>query len=174
MALPETIAEDDDGGGRLARRRVGRNDPAAEQRGDAEMIRIVGVNDEAANVFRKVAVGRGGILVLESDDTLERFKPAHLGNFGTAETHRGIVPFRIAKIDDREAICVAVGVRIDEDGVDDAEDGGGGADAECEGEDGGDGEGGAFAKFAERVAEVGGDVHASLVRCFEWLEVLPG
>ena len=126
------VTEDNNGGRRLIRRRVGRSDPAAEQRGDAEMIRIIGRDHEAANVFGKVSVGRGGILILEGDDTLERFELAHLRNFGTAETHRGVVPLRVVEIDDREAICVAIGEGVDEDGVDDAEDGGGGADAEGE------------------------------------------
>jgi hypothetical protein len=61
----------------------------------------------------------------------------------------------IEEIDDREAVGVAIGEGIDEYGVDDGEDSGGGADAECEGEDGGESEGGAFAEFAEGVAEVG-------------------
>ena len=43
---------------------------------------------------------------------------------------------------------------MQEDGVDDAEDGGVGADAECEREDGDDGEGRIFAKRAEGEADV--------------------
>src|SRR5260370_16296 len=44
--------------------------------------------------------------------------------------------------------------RVDEDSVDDAEDGAGGANAESEGEDGGQREAGTLAEFAEGVAEI--------------------
>jgi hypothetical protein len=71
------------------------------------------------------------------------------------------ISLRIEKLNGREAIGVAVGVGTDEDSVDDAEDGGGGANAESEREDGGESECGAFAKFADGVAKVGG--HLCLV-----------
>ncbi len=49
---------------------------------------------------------------------------------------------------------VAEGVGVQKGGVDDAEHGGGGADAEGEGDDGGEGKAGIFEKLAEGVAEV--------------------
>ena len=64
-----------------------------------------------------------------------------------------------------EAVGAGVGEGVDEDGVNDAEDGTCGGDAEGEGENGGEGEGGAFAEFAERGAQVGEKgVHMDLVR----------
>src|SRR6202012_1216547 len=54
-----------------------------------------------------------------------------------------------------EAVGVLVGIGMEKDGVDDAEDGGGGADAEGEGEDCGEGETGGFAELAEGEAGVG-------------------
>ena len=45
------------------------------------------------------------------------------------------------------------GKRFEQYGVEDAEDGGRGADAEGEGEDGGGGEAGAVAELADRVAK---------------------
>jgi hypothetical protein len=56
--------------------------------------------------------------------------------------------------DDDEAAAVAVGEGLEEDAVDYAEEGGGGSDAEGEGEDGGEGEAGGFAELAEAVADV--------------------
>ena len=125
------------------------------------MIWVVGRDEEAANVFGEIAVGGGGICLLESDDAFEGFELAELGDFGAAVAGDAFVSLRVEEMNDREAIGVAIGEGIDEDGVDDGEDGGGGADAEGEREDGGGGEGGAFAEFAEGVAEVG--EHVSLV-----------
>ena len=56
--------------------------------------------------------------------------------------------------DDDEAAAVAIGEGFEEDAVDDAEESGGGSDAEGEGEDGGEGEAGGFAELAKTVAEV--------------------
>jgi hypothetical protein len=64
---------------------------------------------------------------------------------------------------DDEAAAVAVGERLEEDAVDDAEEGSGGSDAEGEGEDGGEGEAGGLAELAEAVADVREErVHAVL------------
>jgi hypothetical protein len=54
-----------------------------------------------------------------------------------------------------DALWVNVGIRVDEDGVNYREDRRGGTDSQGEGEDGCDGEPGAFAEFAGGVAEVG-------------------
>jgi hypothetical protein len=54
-----------------------------------------------------------------------------------------------------DAIRANVGEWVDQHGVNDAEDGGGGADTQREREDGGERETGAFAKFAGGIAEVG-------------------
>ncbi len=60
-----------------------------------------------------------------------------------------------------DAVGTGVGEGIDEDGVNDGEDGACGADAEGEGEHGGEDEAGALAKFASGVLEVGEDrLHA--------------
>jgi hypothetical protein len=53
-----------------------------------------------------------------------------------------------------DAFGVGIRVRVDEDGVDYGEDGGGGADAESQGEDAGQSETGTFAEFAAGVAKV--------------------
>ena len=55
---------------------------------------------------------------------------------------------------DDEAAAVAVGKGLEEDAVDDAEEGGGGSDAEGQGEDCGEGEAGGLAELAETVTDV--------------------
>jgi len=162
IALPELIAENDDGGGFLSGRTVGWDEPATHHRRDAEMIGVVGLDQKAANIFGKVAVGGGWICALERDDAFEGFESTELSDLRPGVSGLALGALRLDQTNDCEAICVAVRVRVDEDGVDDREDGGGGADAEGEREDGGGGEGGAFAEFAEGVAEVGEDVHLSL------------
>ena len=62
-----------------------------------------------------------------------------------------------------------VGEWVDEDGVDDAEDGTGGADAEGEREDGRENEAGALAEFAGGVLEVGEErLHVGTSRGGGW------
>ncbi len=56
--------------------------------------------------------------------------------------------------DDDEAAAVAVGEGLEEDGVYDGEESGGGSDAESESEDGGEGERGGLAELAETVAKI--------------------
>ena len=135
--------------------RVGGNEPAAENRLDTEMIWKVGRDGEAANVFGEVAVGGGGIGLLEGDDAFEGFELAELCHVGAGVTGDAFGSLRVEEMNGGEAVGVAIGKWVEERGVYDAEDGGGGADAECERQDGGGGEGGAFAKFAEGAAEVG-------------------
>ena len=56
--------------------------------------------------------------------------------------------------DDDEVAAVAVGEGLEEDAVDDGEEGGGGSDAKGEGDDGGYGKAGGFAELAKTVADV--------------------
>jgi hypothetical protein len=121
------------------------------------------VDGERSDVFGQITVGGGEIPALDRHYAFEGFEFAKLFGIGAGEAGRTFDAslVHIQEVDLHDAVGVAVGVRVDEDGVDDGEDGGGGADAEGEREDGGEGECGAFAEFAEGVAEVG--VHASLV-----------
>ncbi len=61
---------------------------------------------------------------------------------------RGSFLARAAFEEGHEAVGVGVGKRLEEDGVDDREDGAVGADAQHQGEDDGEEEGGAFEEAA--------------------------
>ncbi len=74
----------------------------------------------------------------------------------------GIAVF-IEEAELHHAVGAGVGEGVDEDGVNDGEDGACGADAEGEGEHGGQDEAGALAEFAGGVLEVGEDEIACVV-----------
>lgn len=162
---PQFVADDENG--RRSRSGVCFGEPSTEQRADAERFESVGsyagagqfvgsagareVNrapDDAEHVFERV------IALLEVYEGV-------CGKTPSSELVGGI------NAEGGEAAGVFVRVGIEEDGVDNAEDGGGCSDAEGERENCGGGEGGGFAELAEgeeRVGEEGmeGDRDATL------------
>ena len=155
IALPELVAENDDALRIFARRSIGGNQPAAFEGGDAEMVGRVGGKVDGLNVFGEVTVGGGQIPKIHAEDAFEGFGLAKLGHLGAGETGEAVVAGCVDQAKLHDAIGAGVGERIDEDGVDDAEDGASGSNAEGEGEDGGQREAGALAEFASGVAQVG-------------------
>ena len=73
----------------------------------------------------------------------------NLGRTGAGGLEQRAAATLVAELDVHHAVVVFVGIRVDEDAIDDAEDGGGRADAEGERENGGKGEAGGFAKLAK-------------------------
>ncbi len=119
----------------------------------------IGFGDDAADVQRVVASARGdagGLLIDEGEVAEAGLRlPPHERMAGAGSKlgehlfkGAGVIPH------DGELAAVAVGEGLQEDAVDEAEDGGGGADADGKGEDGGEGEAGGAADLAEGVAEV--------------------
>ena len=91
-----------------------------------------------------------------------RFQPSSATALSTDQVELFGVHPRIAVLaglvhegDLHHAVGAGVGKWVDEDGVDDAEDGAGGADAEGEGEDRGKGESRTPPQFAGGVAQIG-------------------
>ena len=89
------------------------------------------------------------------DDAFDGFGLAKLLDLRAVEAGVADVAGFIDEAELDHAVGAGVGEGIDEDGVNDGEDGACGADAEGEGEDGGEDEAGAFAEFASGVLEVG-------------------
>jgi hypothetical protein len=129
---------------------------AAEDGMNAEHVEEVGFDIEAADDFRVVS-GRGEAVgvVLDEGDTGEGF-----GIALPVEEMRGVVGQRaggqlghvFAQHD--EAVGTGEGEGLEQDRVDDREDGGDGADAEGQGEDGGEREAWRFAESAGAEAQV--------------------
>ncbi len=80
----------------------------------------------------------------------------------------GEIAEREFSVEPDEAIGVCEGERAEDDGVDDAEDGRVGADAEGESEDGDESEAGIFAEGAEGVAEILGEIVEERRRLRRW------
>jgi hypothetical protein len=153
--FPEGVTEEDDGRGvglRVlfgdAATEKGRNTPevhgvgsenaAVDLAGDS----IAEIRDVPAGVSDNVFKGFGAST--EGGDLVEVVDLAKAG--GTVGG--------VGDADDGEAGLVAIGKGIEEAVIEDAEDGGGETDAQGEGEDADDGEGGGFAQHTEGVAEI--------------------
>ncbi len=80
---------------------------------------------------------------------------ANLVELGAAQTDETLIAGFVEEPRLGHAVGAWIGERIDQDGVDDAKDSTCGAYAEGEGEDGGQDEAGALAKFAGGILEVG-------------------
>ncbi|MEI9980397.1 MAG: hypothetical protein WDN23_15605 [Edaphobacter sp.] len=155
--LPETVA--DDGDLLASYDRLFGEEVAAEGGLDAEDVEEVGLTDDSADVMRMVIgtkaysggalpeeghIGEGGGLA--TPDVLVACVGSGVGEEFVEEAN--LLP------DDDEVAAVAVGEGLEEDGVDDGEESGGGSDAQRESEDGGECEGRGFAQLAQAVAEI--------------------
>src|SRR5437868_2376358 len=149
--LPEMPA--DDGDLLVALGGFFRQEVAAEDGLDAQDIEEVGKGADASNEMG-VIVGKadsGGTLledaeVVEGSGSLApEVEVAWIGS-GIGEE---FLEEADALPDDDEAAAVAVGEGLEEDAIDDAEEGGGGSNAEGQGKDGGEGEAGGLAELAQ-------------------------
>jgi hypothetical protein len=148
--LPETVADDDD----LVVSFDGllRQEVAALSGLDAKDVEEVGLGDDSADeawvVFTEADAGGS----LAEDGEVSEGSGLSSPEVCVAGTGADVGEESFEEADalpyDDEAAAVAVGKGLEEDAVDDAEEGGGGSDAEGEGEDGGEGEAGRLAKLA--------------------------
>ncbi len=119
------------------------------------MIGGVGREVVGADVFGKVAVGGGEVPVVHRDDAIDGFGLSKLLDLRAVEAGVADVAGLIEKAELDHSVGAGVGEWVDQDGVNHAEDGACGADAESEGEDGGQDKAGALAEFAGGILEVG-------------------
>jgi hypothetical protein len=105
------------------------------------------------DVFWDVAIGGGEVPVVHAGNAFDGIRLAELLDLGPVEAGVADVAGLIEKAELDHAVGVRIGKGIDEDGVNDGEDGACGANAESEREDGGEDEAGAFAKFTGGVLE---------------------
>ena len=141
---------------------VGFDEPSAEEGRDAELSRGVAREERSGDIFGELAVRGGEVPLIHGDDIFQHFCLSELEDLSAIETAPALFAGFVDGAEGHYAVSVAVGEGVDEDGVDDAEDGAGGSDTEGKGENGGEGEAGAFAEFAEGVFEVGWEVGAHL------------
>src|SRR5260370_22634377 len=119
------------------------------------MIGRVRGNVHGLNIFGEIAIGGGEIPPVHGGDVFERLGLAKLINLRAVQARIPVTAGFIHQPNLYNAVGPGVRKWVDEDSVDDAEDGAGGANAECQGEDGGQREAGALAEVAEGVAEIG-------------------
>ena len=130
---------------------------ATKKRGHSEKFKSAGSDVTAFEELRACAGTVEDIGLVVGDDAIE---DVILGDvveeFGADEATAatGAVLFGVVDLDGHEPLGVRIGEGLDEDIFEDAEDGGGGADAEGKRKDGDEGEPGGFAKVAEGVTEV--------------------
>src|SRR6266851_3870833 len=169
IALPELIRQHHHRLRLLPRRCVGGDQPAAELRANAPVIGRIRGNVHGLNIFGEIAIGGGEIPPVHGGDVFERLGLAKLINLRAVQARILVTAGFIHQPNLHNAVGPGVRKGVDEDGVNDAEDGARGAYAESEREDGGQGEAGALAEFAEGVAEVGEQrLHKHLARRSCW------
>jgi len=153
LLLPEQITEHGDGSGCAIGDVGGRKAAAKEERNAHEVEEIGGISADVngdgevgaseiagvAGLKEKILNGRGRVKLL---------------SFGAVDDEEGPAAVLVLELDVDHAVVVSVRIGIQKDGIDDAENCGGGSNAECEGEDGGEDESGRFAELAEREANV--------------------
>ncbi len=147
-AQPVFVAEEKDGRG--ARFFVVGGKISADQRLGAEDVEIIPGDNAGFHLLRFGAAEEDELHVVVLNDGVEAAIPSavvHQFRDGNAAPHDPGAGGGLAK--HQQALAVLVGERLEEDGVDDAEDGGVGADAEAEHDDGGDGEAEIFAHHAQ-------------------------
>ena len=152
LALPEAVADDDEVaavGGILLRR-----EGAAEDDGRAEEAEVGFRDVDAVDLLRDGAGEvEAGTAEVVGGDVLEDFGLfAPEIELGRGSAGPGAVGREVHHLDD--TVGVGIGEGLEEDGVDDGEDGGVGSDAERDGGDGGEGERRIGDEHAEGVAEV--------------------
>ena len=155
VSLPELITENHDALRLLARRCVGGNQPAALQSRNAPVVGSARGNVDGLNVFRKVAVRGGEIPKIHANDAFEGFdlaKPIHLR---ATQACKPVIAGFVHQAKLHDAIGAGVRERVNQDRVDDAEDGACSSDPESERKDGGQRETRPLTQFAGRIAQIG-------------------
>ncbi len=150
-ALPESVGEND--GGRAVELFI-LSEHAAEGRWHSQRLQKIGGNERDFHLLRVCLAGECAGADPNGGDILRQ--SAAMLDFGESRSRcwrAGGSGFK-AGPDERELFWVNIGKRAQQDGVDDAEDGGVHADAERERQDGDQGESGAFAESARGVANV--------------------
>ena len=150
---------------------VGLDEVAADLRRDAESVEEICGDDADENLLREIAGEiRWAWVVVQGDEAVEGLIPgAIVEEVGWRDV--GEIAEGEFAVEPNEAVCIRERERAEDDGIDDAEDGGVGADAERECQDRDDGKGRIFAESAEGVAEILGEV---VEECGDWTLVARG
>src|SRR5580700_2994060 len=106
-------------------------------------------NGDALDVLGEVAVGGGEVPPGDADDAVDRANLPKLIQLLTAQNYVVVVAGFVLQAEFDNAAGGGIRVWIDEHGIDDAENGAGGANTDREREDGGEREVWAPAEFAD-------------------------
>ena len=175
-ALPVVVGDEENGGdgghgarcgagrGRRLRNAIGVDEAAAQDGRGAHHGEEVGADGATVDQFRRAVLARHDVAEgLHGGDVLEDGfgAVAQIEEIGVGE--REVLNVALAHVGEGEhqAVGILVGKRAQQNGIGHAEDGGGGADPERDGENGGGREDGALAQRAESVQQVTKQ-HASL------------
>jgi hypothetical protein len=153
LLLPEQITEDGDGSGCAIGDVGGRKAAAKEKRNAHKVKEIRGIGADV-NGYGEIGTGQIASVAGLKEEILNGRGRAKLLSFGAVNDEEGPAAVLVLELDVDHTVVVSVRIGIQKDGVDDAESCGGGANAECEGEDGGEDESGRLAELAESKAYV--------------------
>jgi len=154
LLLPEKIAEHSNRAG-VAARSVGGAELAAEEGRYSHVGEEIG--GVAANIDRDGEAVAGERLpgVVHQEDVVDGGKLLKVFEFGGGDGKKAAVGRRlVAELDMDHAVGVLVGVGIEQDGADHAEDGYACPDTECQGADGHQGKAGRLPELPEAESEI--------------------
>ena len=126
VPLPELVAEDDDRLGVLAIDGVRGLQAAAQRRGDAEVLEGVGAEVVGCDIFRQVGAGDCQVPLVGGECIVDDRRFANLLPLAGGESDA--IRFALAGVDAQmdHAVGAEVGVGIDQEAINHAENGGGG------------------------------------------------
>jgi hypothetical protein len=116
------------------------------------MIERVRGNSDALDILGEIAVGGGEIPPVDGHDAVDRSRLVELLKLLAVQDYVVIVAGFVLQAKFDHAVGAGVRVRVEENGVNEAEDGAGGANADGQGEDGGEREVWAPSEFANEEA----------------------
>ena len=155
MRFPEDIADDGNRRRFLSFGRFGGGEGTAQDGRRTEELESVAGNFEDLGGLRQLTLGRGHGEIAMRHDFRHGLRSAQLIDFsrGEKEVALGMASL-VIEIDEGEMRGIAVGIRIDEHAIQNAVDGGGCADAERHGEDGGESVDPMLAQLAQGKSEI--------------------
>jgi hypothetical protein len=153
LFLPEKIAEDSDRS-RCAVGDVGRREASAKEERNAHEVEEIGGISANVNRDRELIAGQIASVTGLEEEVLNRRGSVKLWGFRAVDNEKRAVSGFVAELDVHHAVGVLIRIGVKQNGVDDAENGGGGADAEGKREDGGEDKARRLAELAEGEANV--------------------
>ena len=155
VSLPEPVTQHDYPFRFLPGRRIRWNQPAPQQRGHLPMVGSIGRDIASHHIFRKVAIGGGEIPSILPHRAFDGFGLSNLLQLYAVPSRKAILAGLVLEAELCHSVRAAIGERVNQYRVDDAENGSSGAHAKRERQYGGEGESRPPPHFPRGIFQIG-------------------